>query len=142
MRTTIELTEEAYLVAKDHAAEHRMSLGRAVSELILAPRGRYSAASGGVGSGTAAGLDPHHAAYSHSSRAMMVRENTRRWPSVHVDTIMTVDRAKQLLDDEPAAGGPGAGGLGAGGSGAGGHAAGGLGAGGHAAGQGGGGTGA
>ena len=114
MRTTIELTEEAYLVAKAHAAEHRMSLGRAVSELILAPRGRYSAAFGGVGSGTAADLDSHHAEYSHSSRAMMVRENTRRWPSVHVDTIMTVDRAKQLLDDEPAAGGAGAGGHAAG----------------------------
>ena len=77
MRTTIELSEEAYYVAKHHAAERRISLGRAISDLILAPRS-YSA---------------------ERPAANVVREARRRWPSVHVDQVMTVDRAKQLLDD-------------------------------------------
>jgi hypothetical protein len=77
MRTTIELSEEAYYIAKNHAAERRISLGRAISDLILTPR-MYSV---------------------EAPAAKVVRENQRRWPSVHVDQVMTVDRAKALLDD-------------------------------------------
>jgi hypothetical protein len=55
MRTTIELSREAYYVAKHHVAE------RPAGNVVGATR--------------------------------------RRWPSVHVDQVMTVDRAKQIRDD-------------------------------------------
>lgn len=37
MRTTIELSADAYHVAKAFATQHRVSLGRAISQLILSP---------------------------------------------------------------------------------------------------------
>ena len=77
MRTTIELSEEAYFIAKGYATERRVSLGRAVSDLILTPR-TYS---------------------SDRPGPRMVRETRRQWPSVHMDQVMTVDRAKELLDE-------------------------------------------
>ena len=78
VRTTIELTEDAYHVAKAHAVERHISLGKAISELILLP-----------------------AAYRQPrTEAQVVRERASRWPSVHVDQVLTVERVKSLLDDE------------------------------------------
>lgn len=70
----MDLTEDAYHVAKAHAAERQISLGKAISELILLP-----------------------ATYH---RAPLVREGASRWPSVHVDQVLTVERVKSLLDNE------------------------------------------
>lgn len=36
MRTTLDLTEEAYVIAKTIARERKVSLGKAVSDLIVA----------------------------------------------------------------------------------------------------------
>ncbi len=75
MRTTVDLTEDAYHVAKSHAAVRKISLGKAISELILSP--------------------------SDASRGKnVVREEGAKWPSVHVDQVLTVERVKVLLDDE------------------------------------------
>ncbi len=38
MRTTIDLTPDAYAVAKAFAEQERISLGKAISQLILTPK--------------------------------------------------------------------------------------------------------
>jgi hypothetical protein len=79
VRTTIDLPEDAYHVAKAHAAERKISLGKAIGELILRPPAEYARARSATGE---------------------VRERVAKYPSVHVDQVLTVDRVKRLLDDE------------------------------------------
>lgn len=73
VRTTVDLSDDAYYVARAHAAERRISLGKAISELILAP---------------------------NAPRTTQVAESRSKYPSVRVDRPLTVERVNELLDDE------------------------------------------
>lgn len=73
MRTTIVLSDAAYHVARAHAASRRISLGKAISELILQP------------------MDQDRVA---------VREARSKYPSVRIEGAVTPEKVAEILDDE------------------------------------------
>gem|GEM_PF-943038 len=75
MRTTVDISDDALYVAKAFAAERRLSLGAAISELILSP--------------SPAGLG-----------ALVVRESRSPYPSLRTEGVLTVERVKELLDED------------------------------------------
>ena len=77
MRTTLDLTDESYAVAKALARERDQGLGRTVSELILA------------------------GALSRSERppAWTITEENG-WPVVELGRVVTSEEVREFLDEE------------------------------------------
>lgn len=73
MRTTVDLADDAFYVARAHASARKISLGKAISELILQPRHVVDAE---------------------------VSERRSKYPSVRVGQVLTDERVKELLDGE------------------------------------------
>ena len=71
MKTTIDLSPEAYLVAKSFASESKISLSSAVSQLILG-----------------------------TIKAPPTPSENDDWPSVAVGQFVTVEGVKNFLDED------------------------------------------
>ena len=77
MRTTLNLADDALLVAKQIAARERLSLGDAVSQLVRAGAAAYPAA---------------------KNRAVRLRGRFALLP--HRDEIVTPEHVRELMDRE------------------------------------------
>lgn len=71
MRTTIDLSPDAYLVAKSFAAERKISMSSAVSQLVLGVLNNVPA-----------------------------RVTDDDWPSVSVGKVVTVESVRDFLDED------------------------------------------